>query len=302
MSFKKSVNGKDGYITKTGAIAIEPTFDIAMPFHDGYAVVAQEKNGKYAYGLINKQGKATIKPIYEEVRMLGEGRVALGKQANSYNPFATRYALAKESGEVLTHFKFTDLEPFQKGLASASDGESTFFVGLSGKRASYLPSFKGTGILEFVHGLIAEHKNNRTKYVKEDGTIIWEEPTEVVLRAPYKIKEELYEPNEAYTVYYPKIEGMSNQVEQQAINQSLAHDAGVRPVTQEELKESSYNSDYEILFFKNILSLLNRAVIYIHMVQLTVCHQSHMRLLICELDINTRLLNCLRKTEIIRSY
>lgn len=259
MSFKKKVDGKEGYITKTGAIAIDPTFDTAMPFHDGYAVVAQEKNGQYAYGLVNKQGKITITPTYDEVRMLGEGRVALGKLANSFNPFATRFALAKESGEVLTDFKFTNLGPFQKGVASASDGRSTFFIRLSGKRASDLPSFEGTGILEFIDGLIAEHKNNRTRYVKEDGTLIWEEPTEVVLRTPYKIKEELYEPNEAYIVYYPKIEGMSNQVEQQAINLSLAQDAGVRPVTHEELKESTYFSDYEILFFKKHIVVLEQS-------------------------------------------
>ncbi|MBS4015264.1 MAG: WG repeat-containing protein [Candidatus Latescibacteria bacterium] len=58
--FPVSVNGKYGYINKTGKVIIKPQFEKAMNFSEGLAAVVED-NGHWSY--INKSGKIVFTPI-----------------------------------------------------------------------------------------------------------------------------------------------------------------------------------------------------------------------------------------------
>ena len=53
------------------------------------------------------------------------------------------------------------------------------------------------------------------------GRVIWRQNTIIPLRLPYRVREEKYKPNKDYLVYYPQVEGMSNQQEQQRVKTEL---------------------------------------------------------------------------------
>jgi hypothetical protein len=56
------INGKFGFIDKAGIEAITPQYDIAIPFHEGRALV--EVNNKW--GFIDKTGKYIIEPVLDK--------------------------------------------------------------------------------------------------------------------------------------------------------------------------------------------------------------------------------------------
>ncbi|EOZ2107593.1 WG repeat-containing protein, partial [Campylobacter coli] len=57
------LNGKWGFIDKSGKIVIESKFDSGGHFSEGLAGV--KLNGKY--GLIDKSGKIVIEPIFDDI-------------------------------------------------------------------------------------------------------------------------------------------------------------------------------------------------------------------------------------------
>src|ERR1700704_3877439 len=59
--FPVRVNGKYGYINKSARMAIQPQFDRAEPFTEGYAAVKMDSH----WGYIDKTGKLRIAPQYE---------------------------------------------------------------------------------------------------------------------------------------------------------------------------------------------------------------------------------------------
>jgi hypothetical protein len=63
-------NDKYGYIDKDGNVIIQPLFDQAFDFSEGYARVVIGKK----YGFIDKNGTIAIKPEYEYASDLHEER------------------------------------------------------------------------------------------------------------------------------------------------------------------------------------------------------------------------------------
>ncbi|ECS1419287.1 WG repeat-containing protein, partial [Campylobacter coli] len=57
------LNGKWGFIDKSGKIVIEPKFDSIWSFREGLVKVGL--NGKY--GLIDKSGKIVIEPKFDDI-------------------------------------------------------------------------------------------------------------------------------------------------------------------------------------------------------------------------------------------
>ena len=57
------VNGKYGYIDSKGKVTVNPQFDAAEPFSDGYAPVKVADR----WGYIDKSGKLAIAPQYDLV-------------------------------------------------------------------------------------------------------------------------------------------------------------------------------------------------------------------------------------------
>jgi hypothetical protein len=68
------VDGKGGYIDKTGQIVINPQFNCALDFHEGLAAV--EIGDKW--GFINKAGELVIKSHFDDVFAFHEGLAEVG--------------------------------------------------------------------------------------------------------------------------------------------------------------------------------------------------------------------------------
>lgn len=75
-------NGKYGYINRRGEVYLEPQFEDAMPFANGYAPV--KMNGKWGY--INRYGEIAMEPVYDEVTpMTANGRAYVKTEEGLWN-------------------------------------------------------------------------------------------------------------------------------------------------------------------------------------------------------------------------
>lgn len=82
-------NGKWGFATSDGQMYIDPEYEDAKPFSNGYAAVRQ--NGKW--GFINKDNVMVIEPKYEDVRSFSGSGIAPVKNENGYWDFVQMHTV-----------------------------------------------------------------------------------------------------------------------------------------------------------------------------------------------------------------
>jgi hypothetical protein len=253
MAFQQEAAGKFGFINEDGGVVIEPTFTGAQPFKDGRAVVNTDETF-FRYGLIDQTGKYVIEPSYNDISILGEKRVALGKAIDEKIPFAgSKFAIADLNGKILTEFKYVNVLEYKNGFASASDTRNTFFIDKNGQVAQNLPIAKGNGTLSMEGALIKGNIDMRLRYYNPKGTLVWSQNQIIALNNRYRVIERKYNPNKDYLVYYPEIQGMRFEVMQKKVNQKLTQLSGVKEIDPNKQLESSYSGDFEVYFFKNRL-------------------------------------------------
>lgn len=257
LPFSKNINDKYGYINEEGRVIIEPQFPWAGSFKEERALVNMSEDYLNKYGVIDKQGDFIINPEYNNISFLGENRVSLGKAIDEEKPYmGSKFALADIDGKILTDFIFYNILEFKEGVASATDGKSTFFIGLDGKIVDNLPRVEGEGTLFLGDDIIKANIDYRTFYLDKDGKVIWSEDKVIPLNEKYQVMEEKYKPNKDYLVYYPKIQGVEDKELQQGINDKLKELALVKPVDANTQLEFSYVGDFSVEFFrKNLLVL-----------------------------------------------
>lgn len=78
-----SVDGKWGFIDKTGAIRIQPQFDYADAFSDGLAMVGVVEGGMQKCGYIDPSGTLVIQPQFEKAGPFSEGMAPVGTVGSS---------------------------------------------------------------------------------------------------------------------------------------------------------------------------------------------------------------------------
>lgn len=255
LAFQKEASGKYGYIDERGNIRIQPKFSSAFPFNNGQAIVNTAEDYKSIYGVINTEGSFIIQPAYNDIRELGEHRYALGQAINPEQPYiGSVYAIADTNGRRLTEFLYREVGNYKNGLASASDGRQTYLLDLSGRPAAGYPHVEGSGTLEVVApDLIKAYVDQRLSYVNRAGQIIWRQNTIVPLHPPYRVREEKYKPNRDYLVYYPQVEGLTNQAEQIALNAKLKQLSQVKPIPADQQLDYTYTGDFDITFYQQQL-------------------------------------------------
>lgn len=257
MAFQPDNGGKFGYMNEEGKTVIEPSFTGAQAFKNGRAVVNVDEQYRFKYGLIDTTGSFVIEPIYNDINMLGENRVAIGKALDEENPFAgSKYAIADINGRILTEFKYLNVLEFHNGYASATDATHTFFIDKNGQVAKNLPIAKGNGTLSFEGELIKGIIDTRLRYYNQKGTIVWSQNQIIHLNNRFRVIERKFSPNKDYLVFYPEIQGMRFEAMQKKVNARLAQMSGVKKIDPNKQLESSYSGDYEITFFKNHLVLI----------------------------------------------
>lgn len=255
LAFQKRAGEKYGYMDEQGTTIIPPKFTDAQLFIEDRAIIHVSENNKEYYGLIDRNGQYIFKPNYNNLMYLGEERLAIGKAINPEKPYiGSIYAVADTYGHILTGFIYNSITKYEKGTASASNDQSTFFIDKSGKRIASLPTVSGSGELHFDKTLIRGKIDFRLFYYKKTGEIVWKHNTVISLQDSYTVMEHKYKPNKDFLVYYPQINGMENQEAQTNINQSLKDLAGMKETPSHLQLESNYMSDFELTFYqKNLL-------------------------------------------------
>ncbi|WP_274649776.1 WG repeat-containing protein [Paenibacillus humicola] len=253
LPFRQEEDGKYGYIDERGNVVISPVYTGAFPFRDGRAVVYMGEDFKWNYGVIDKRGRCVVRPEYNDIRQLGERRLALGRAIDSERPYiGSLYAIADDSGKLLSGFDYKDVSDFKDGLASVSDTSETYFIDRSGKPAPGYPRVNGSGTLALADGLIRADVDRRLSYLTRAGNVVWRQNTTIPLTPPYAVIEEKYKPNPDYLVYYPQLEGMPDAGAQRTVNARLRELSQVKPVPGGQL-DYSYDGDFEVAFYKERL-------------------------------------------------
>lgn len=146
---------KYGFVDKTGKVIVNPQFDDAVSFFEGFAAVKQDDK----WGFIDINGKLAISPQFKKVDAFSEGKAAFydGKKwgyidtkgAYIINPqfdaaysFSEGLALVKQGdlygfinpkGEFEINPQFESAFNFFNGLATVLQGKSYGFINKTGK-------------------------------------------------------------------------------------------------------------------------------------------------------------------------
>jgi hypothetical protein len=258
LSFQPIGNDKYGYINSQGNIVIDPQFAWAIPFKEGRAVVNVADNYQNEIGLIDKTGKFIFEPIYNDINILEEGLVAVGRALDIEKPYmGSIYAIGDINGNLLTDYIYSNVSNFSNGLASASNGENTFFININGNIQQDLPIVSGDGTLNLEKDVVKGNVDFRTFYLDKAGEIIWRQNTIIPLNNKYEIAEVKYKPNKDYLVYYPQIEGIENKTIENGVNEELKQMSAVKTIDGDTQLEYSYTGDFSVEFFKDSLIVLN---------------------------------------------
>lgn len=95
------VQDKWGFIDKKGKIVIEPMWDGATFFKDGFAMVMRRsKSETLGFGVINRQGKPVIEPTYRQVFVLWKGVIVASKDENDPGAY-----IDAATGKVIYRFE-----------------------------------------------------------------------------------------------------------------------------------------------------------------------------------------------------
>ena len=119
------VEGKWGYIDKQGMLVIQAQFDTAGPFHDGLAVVANDRK----FGYIDKTGKIVI-----PLQFASGGSFSDGLAAVRVGDFITgKDGYIDTQGKIVIEPRFDGAFPFADGLADVRVGDKYGFVDKQGR-------------------------------------------------------------------------------------------------------------------------------------------------------------------------
>jgi hypothetical protein len=104
--FPARMNGKYGFIDKTGKTVIEARFQRALEFTEGLAAV-EDARGQWGY--MDVKGDMAIKPLFAAALPFSEG---LGSVR-----MGDKFGCINKAGEIVIPAKFSGIGPFNEGLA-----------------------------------------------------------------------------------------------------------------------------------------------------------------------------------------
>lgn len=252
-----SQEGSFGYMDMTGEVVIKPQYRSGEGFINGTAVV---NTANYSdsdinkFGLIDKNGNFLIEPKYNEIIQLGEGMLAVGIPLDPEKWFiGSKYALAANSGKLLTDFIFLSIGQFNNGVASVYDKTQTYFIDKEGKKVTSLPQVDGSGTIDQLDDIIYANIDNREYYMNKQGDIIFKPSERVELENGIIVEEKKLKPNFNYLVYMPQITGFDDAKVQENINTKLLELWGDPTIKQDTVMDHNYEGGYNVGFHKNSL-------------------------------------------------
>lgn len=117
------------YINKANQRALEPDFNFAGDFKNGYAVVGIgncEDENACKYGIIDSRGKYVVAPDYDVIEEESEGLFLASKNE--------KFGFINNRGDVVISFKYSDALPFKQGVAAVAIDDNWFFIDKEGRQ------------------------------------------------------------------------------------------------------------------------------------------------------------------------
>ena len=147
---------KYGFADKTGQIVVNPQFEDAMPFSEGFAAVKQ--NDKW--GFIDKSGKIVISSQFDAVGNFKNGKAVF------YN--GKQWGYIDTKGSYVINPQFDRAWDFSEGMAMITSGKTVGYIIEDGK-IEINPQFDDAG--PFQSGLAVIRQGDRYGYINKSGKI-----------------------------------------------------------------------------------------------------------------------------------
>lgn len=269
MVFSKASDGPYGYLNSKGEVVIKPIYKEADGFKDKVAVVSEVDNYNGPYGLIDLSGNYIFQPIFSDIKILGEGMIALG-MAISEDKFNSRssYAIGDALGKKLTDFKYLVVGDYNDGLAYGSDNTNTFFINKAGNIVKSLPIVSGSGDMSVKGNIVYANIDYSPFYLDKSGKVIYKPNDVIFLSDEYSVKKVKYKPNINYLIYNPEVKGVIDKKVEGEINAKLAEISYFKPfeesgqpkdiiIKQDDVLGYDYYGNFEVRYFKKDLLILD---------------------------------------------
>ncbi len=186
------LNGKWGYINTSGNMVIEPRFDEARAFSDGFAAVRQGTNWGYvsqetknlaipisfsvagdfsgelapaqrpgqSYGFINTSGDFAIAPDFDFAGAFSEGLAAVRSDG--------LWGYVSVDGSIAIDLAFSDAQSFSQNVAAVETFEGWVYIDSDGEE-QINPDFQITAAGEFADGLAPIQTTEGWGYIDKSG-------------------------------------------------------------------------------------------------------------------------------------
>ncbi len=203
---KVEVNGKTGYIDKTGRLAIAAEFAYAYPFAEGLAAATKSRSGEGGWGYIDTTGKWVVQPTFEWGSSFGEGLAPVNRRQNcgyidrsgdlmlqpplspgerdcstvwgdfseglSRWKFGKKYGFIDRTGKVVIEPKYDLTFHFSDGLAAVRVGDKWGYIDKSGQMV--IAPRKLFRVEDFHNGLAFVTTEDRDYgYIDKTGKYVW---------------------------------------------------------------------------------------------------------------------------------
>ena len=187
------LNGEWGYINTSGEMVINPSFDEAREFSDGYAAVRRGTTWGYVseesktlaiptsfsvagdfesdlapaqlpggqYGFINTSGDFVIDPRFDFAAAFSEGFAAVRDDG--------LWGYVSTDGELVIDLKFSDARSFSEDLAAVETHEGWVYINTSGS-TEIKPDFQVNDAGEFADGLAPVQTTEGWGYINKNGS------------------------------------------------------------------------------------------------------------------------------------
>jgi hypothetical protein len=218
---------KFGYATLDGLFFGGSKYMQAYPYNNGKAIVGTGDDYiNMLFGIINKKDMYIVSPTFSFIKDIGNDLFAVNKTDNpdmlqpeligAYYP----QAIMDETGKLLTGYNYYNVSKVQDGYISVTDGTETFFLDKNMKRASEMPSVKGSGTFTWNDNYFKADLDGDIVLFNKDGKEVFRTSRDIKLNDNITVKSNKLKRAMVYLAYYPEITGIDAKIAE-GINEKL---------------------------------------------------------------------------------